>query len=372
MKKDLMKAYETDASQLNGKALDVVHPSTIMEVRNIVAKTQRIVPRGAGTGLVGGCVPLNGLDVVLDLSKLDWIGSFDKERRTVEVGAGVILDDLQDYLAQSNLEFPINPLNSKVCTIGGMIATNAVGNRMVKYGKISNWIKWVEIVDCYGNLHRKGVTELSDYAGMEGLTGVIVKACLKLLPLKKRTASLIKVENSEDVVSIVRELKRNTIVSMIYFFDKKISKGLELTEDYHLIVEYEDGSGSMKEEEYEKLMKMRENIYSFVVGKGYVRIEDPKIMIDRFVKLMNWFERVGIPTFGHIGVGILHPCFSRSQEKYIPEMMKFVKRLGGQISRGYGVGILKTNFVEMGDKKILINVKKRTDPLNKFNVGKVI
>ena len=58
--------------------------------------------------------------------------------------------------------------------------------------------------------------------------------------------------------------------------------------------------------------------------------------------------------------------------KYIPEMMKLVKRLSGHISGEHGVGILKKEFVEVNDKKILINVKKRTDPLNKFNVGKVI
>ena len=372
MKKDLMKAYETDASQFNGNVLDVVNPVTVMEVRNFVARTQRIVPRGAGTGLVGGCVPLNGLDIVLDLSRLIGIRRLDVERRTVEVDAGVILDDLQDYLVKSNLEFPINLLNSKVCTIGGMIAIDAVGSRAVKYGKTSKWIRWVEVVDGYGNLHRKGVTELSDYAGMEGITGVIVRACLKLLPLKKRTASLIKVENSEEIVSIVRELKRNSMVSMIDFLNKKISKGIGLTEDYHLIVEYEDGSGLLKEKEYRELIETRDNVYSFVVGRGYVRIEDIKIMIDRFVKLLAWLEIRGIPTFGNIGVGILHPCFSREQEKFVPEMMKFVKRLGGQISGEHGIGILKTNFVDEGDKRILINVKKRTDPMNKFNVGKVI
>ena len=95
-------------------------------------------------------------------------------------------------------------------------------------------------------------------------------------------------------------------------------------------------------------------------------------MIDRFVKLMNWFEDKKIPVFGHIGIGILHPCFNHDQEKHIPEMMKLVKRLGGQISGEHGIGILKKKFVDINDKKILINIKKRTDPLNKFNVGKVI
>ncbi|MCK5450009.1 FAD-binding oxidoreductase [Candidatus Pacearchaeota archaeon] len=372
MKKDLMKVYEIDASRFKGSALDVVHPATIMEVRSVVARAKRIVLRGAGTGLAGGCVPLNGLDVVLDMSKINQIGNFNSERRTVEVEAGVILDDLQSYLAKKNLEFPVNLLNNNVCTIGGMIAMDIAGSRAVKYGKTSNWIKWVDVVDGYGNLHRKGVTELSDYAGMEGITGVIVKACLKLSPLKKRTASLIKVESLEEVVLIVRNLKRNPAVSMIDFLDKKISKGLELTKDYYLIVEYEDGSGLLKGKEYEDLMEMSDKVYSFVVNKGYTRIEDFRIMIDKFVKLMGWLEGVGIPTFGHIGIGILHPCFGRDDEKFIPEMMKLVKRLGGQISGEYGVGILKIKFVEEGDKRILINVKKRTDSLNKFNVGKMI
>ena len=372
MKKDLMKIYEIDASQLGGNALDVVHPATVREVKNTIARAQRIVPRGAGTGSVGGCIPLNGLDIVLDMSKMNQIGNFDCERKTVEVEAGVILDELQNYLSKNNLEFPIKLPNSKVCTIGGIIAVDAVGSQAVKYGKTSNWIKWIEVVDCYGNLHRKGVTELSDYAGMEGITGVIVRACLKLLPLKKRTASLIKVNSSEEVVSIVRDLKRNPTISMIEFMDKKISKGLELPEDCHLIVEYEDGSGLMEGEKYEKLMKMLDGIYSSVMNKGYVRIEDPKIMIDRFVKLIDWLERLGIPAFGHIGIGILHPCFSLNQKKHIPEMMKFVKRLGGQISGEQGIGILKTEFVEEDDKRILVNIKKRTDPLNKFNIGKVI
>jgi len=105
MNKKLLQIYETDASQLKGNVLDVVTPKTIMEVRNIIARSRRIVPRGGGTGLAGGCVPRDG-DVVLDLSKLGAIGSFDKERKTVEVEAGVILDELQAYLAKYRLEFP--------------------------------------------------------------------------------------------------------------------------------------------------------------------------------------------------------------------------------------------------------------------------
>ena len=403
MNKNLVRIYESDASRLEGRALEVVHPRNVAEVRRIVANAKRVVIRGGGTGLAGGCVPQNGLDVVLDLSKMDGIFGFDRERKTIEVEAGVILDELQGYVAGFGLEFPVKPSSHAVATIGGMIATDAVGARGVKYGRTSNWVKWVDVVDGNGEVHRKGVTELSDYAGMEGITGVVVRACLKLAPLRKRSASLVGVESLEEVVSIVRELKRNSAVSMIEFFGKEVSVGLELDEGYYLIVErettfLEDGRGweRMGEDfddcrrrggdgqtktsgwkwvigrEYDELMEMRDRVYPMVASMGYTKIEDPKVMIDKFVKLVEWLEARGIPVFGHIGVGILHPCFSKEQEKFVPEMMKLVKRLGGSISGEHGIGMLKRGFVEVNDRKILVNVKKRTDPLNKFNVGKVI
>jgi len=372
MNKNLIKVYESDASGLSGKALDVLHPRNVAEVRGIVANAKRVVIRGGGSGLAGGAVPQNGLDVVLDMSKMDGIYGLDRERKSVEVEAGVILDELQGYLFRFGLEFPVKPLSHAVATIGGMIATDAVGSRAIKYGRTSNWVKWVEVVDGNGSIERKGVTELSDYAGMEGITGVIVRACLKLSPLKKRSVSLVEVGSLEEVVSIVRKLKRDSAVSMVEFLDKKVSEGIGFEGGYYLIVEYEGDSGVLKGDECDKLMEIRDRIYPWVAGEGYVVIEDPKIMIDRFVKLVEWTESNGIPVFGHIGVGILHPCFSKEQEKFIPEMMKLVKRLGGSISGEHGIGILKKNFVEANDRKILVNVKKRTDPLNKFNVGKVI
>jgi glycolate oxidase len=87
---------------------------------------------------------------------------------------------------------------------------------------------------------------------------------------------------------------------------------------------------------------------------------------------LNWLELKKIPVFGHISVGILHPCFYQGQKEHIPDLMKFVRRVGGQVSGEHGIGLLKRKYVEMNDKKILMNVKKRTDPKNKFNIGKVI
>lgn len=371
-KNNLLKVYETDASQIEGKAKDVVFPKTISEIKSLILKSQRICVRGAGTGLAGGAVPLNGEDVVLDLSKLNQISNFDKERKTVEVEAGVILDDLQNFLEDYGLEFPVKPSSHEVCTIGGMIATDAVGSRGVRYGKTSDWVSWIEVLDSSGKIEKKGKTELSDYAGMEGISGVIVGASLKLAEKKKRTADLIEKENFEELVEIVRNLKRRDDVSMIEFFGKQVSELLNLEKKYHLIVEYESGEGKLKDDDYRALMDLRDSLYPLLAKEGFSRIEDPKLMLDKIPSLVEFLEKNRVPVFGHLGVGILHPCFSQEQGKLIEKMMKLIKRFNGYVSGEHGIGLLKKEFVDPNDKKILVNIKKRTDGKNKFNVGKVV
>ena len=322
--------------------------------------------------MAGGAVPLHGQDVVLDLSKLTKIISFDRERKSVEVEAGIILDELNEFLEKYNLEFPVNPSSHSICTIGGMIATDAVGSRAVKYGRTSRWINWIEVIDCKGNLVKKGTTEINDYSGMEGITGVIVKASLRLAEKKQRTASLILKDDFREILLAVKELKRNGSVSMIEFLDKQIAEWLGLGKMYVLIVEYESSEGEFSGNEYLRLMETRDRIYPVLGEKGFTRIEDPKIMTDKSSDLLEWLERKGVPVFGHISIGIFHPCFNKEQEKYIPEMMKIVKRMSGQVSGEHGIGILKREFVDANDRKILVNIKKRSDLMDKFNSGKVL
>jgi glycolate oxidase len=371
MRKDLFRCYSSDASRMKGKVEDVLHPRSVEEVCKMVRENGHVVIRGAGTGLAGGAVPQG--DVVLDLSKLRGIMDFDLERRSVVVEAGVVLDDLQDFLSKrGNLEFPVKPSSHAACTLGGMVATNAVGNRGVRYGNVSEWVRWVDVVDGLGRVERKGVTEMSDYVGLEGITGVVVRVCLKLDERKDHSASLFRLDSVEDVVRSVLRFKQRRDVSGLEFMDRLVSKGVGLDEGYYLLVEFEGDEGKLKGEGYEKVMAKRDAVYPFVAGEGFCRIEDPKVMVSKLPELLGWLEKNGVPTFGHIGTGILHPCFSVEQERLIPEMMKLVVRLGGKVSGEHGVGLLKRKFVEANDRKILLNVKKRLDSEGKFNRGKVV
>jgi glycolate oxidase len=362
--------YEYDASGIKGKTKNVYFPKSIAELKSLVQRNKKICVRGGGSGLAGSAVPLE--DAVIDVSKLNHIGNIDLNRKTIVLEAGVILDELQEFLSQYNLEFPVKPSSHAICTIGGMIATNAVGNRALKYGRTSKWVRWIEVVNAKGEIEKKGATEISDYAGMEGTTGIIARACLNLSIKNERSGLLIEMNTIDEIIEKTSELKKENDVCMIEFLDKKVSKGIGLKELYHLIVELENNKGELSGSSYESLLENRDQVYPFLAGKGYIIIEDPKLMLNKMPKFLNWLEENKIPYFGHISVGILHPCFKAGQEKLIEKMMKLVKRLGGQVSGEHGIGILKKEYVDEQDKKIFKNIKKRTDKSQKFNQGKII
>jgi glycolate oxidase len=175
IEKKYQEIYEKDASQIKGKAKEVHLPKNIEEIRELVKNNKRVLARGAGSGFCGGCVPQEGKDVVIDFSKMNAICQLDKGRKTIEVEPGVILEDLQRRVQEEELHFPIEIASGSIATIGGMVATNAGGWRRQKYSKIQHWISWVDIMDETGTIERKGLTEISDYCGMEGITGIIIR-----------------------------------------------------------------------------------------------------------------------------------------------------------------------------------------------------
>ena len=371
-------ACSSDASGVEGNAIDVFYPCSAEEIKKITVLANNITARGGGTGLVGGAVPLNS--VVIDMSKLNKVIELDRQKKIVYVEAGVILDELNNKLEKFGLEFPINPSSHAVCTIGGMIATNAAGSRAIKYGRTSNWIENFEIINSKGETEKLGKADINDYAGMEGTTGIIVKAKLKLIKKPKRTASLMKFNELDDLVRRARELKLDKDVSMIEFLDKKTSELLGFDKLYHLIVEYESENGKnekgeFKDKEYEKIMNLRDSTYPKLASVGYTIIEDPKLFLLKINEFIEFLEKNNIPCFGHIGSGILHPCFNpdeKNSKKKIEQTIKLARQSHGNVTGEHGIGILKKQFLEITEKKLISVVKNRLDKQNKFNPGKII
>src|SRR4030042_2386019 len=188
-----MVCYNTDASRLIGNTKSVFFPKTVKEVQKII-KTSKldIIPRGAGSEKVGGVIPNNS--VVVDMSKMNKASNFNLLKRTVCVEAGITIRELNEKLNKMGFEFPIQTNNQGISSIGGMIALNQIGNREMKYGKMKDWVEEIEFVDGRGEIRKIGKSEIVDVCGMEGITGIIISAVLKIFPKIKRSISIFQSE----------------------------------------------------------------------------------------------------------------------------------------------------------------------------------
>lgn len=365
--------YDSDASVAKGKVKCVVWPKDAKEVNEIIKLCAKekvdIVIRGGGSGLAGGSVPEDSL--VLDMERMNNIKIKDDE---VIVEAGVVLSELNYKLGLKEKYFPILPSSEKVCTIGGMIACNASGNRAIKYGRTCDWVEEIKIID--GDAQEKTLKgfDVQDFCRSEGILGVIVEAKLKITDmLKDTTMTMFSFDDKDEMIRKVEELNKDKSVVAIEYVGRVLAKMLKYKEKDHLLVEYESDEGKVScYEEKCELWRMREGAYPVLATAGYKVIEDPKINLLDMPKLLEWCEKNKVPCFGHIGIGLLHPCFKDAQEKEIKEMMMLVKGLKGEVSGEHGIGMRKREYLLSKDKERLRILKNKYDKDNVFAKGKVI
>jgi len=367
--RDLM-VYSSDASLLEMKPKVIFYPKTKEDVQNIVRfalkKKLSITPRGGGTGLAGGAV---GNEIIIDLSKMN---KFKIKNQLAIVEPGVILSELNNHLLRKNIFFPIIPSSEKVCTIGGMISTNAAGLRALRFGWTKDWIKEITIVDGMGEIMRLQGERAKEFCGSEGILGIVVEAKLKLTKvLKEKSMSLIPFNDFKKMVETVKNLKDEA--TFIEYIDSYISSLLNLKKKPHLIIGFEDSSGEIKDEkEVERIVKIREGVYPILASNGFFLSEDPLIPLENMPKFLEWLFKNKVYSFGHIAVGIIHPCFSPVQETLISKMYKLVRELDGKVSGEHGYGLKKSKYLNEFEKRKFQNLKKKYDPNGILNPGKIL
>ena len=170
--------------------------SAIMKI--CAAEKIPVTVRGAGTGLVGGCVPIHG-GIVLSLERMDKILSYDMNNLVVHTQPGVLLCDLAADALAHGLMYPPDP-GEKTATVGGNVSTNAGGMRAVKYGVTRDYVLAMTVVLPSGEIMKLGKTVCktsSGYSllhlmvGSEGTLGIITELTLKLIPKPVMDVSLI-------------------------------------------------------------------------------------------------------------------------------------------------------------------------------------
>ena len=218
-----------------GTAPLVVRPRTTEEVADVLAACTEldvpVVPQAGNTGMVGGGVPRAG-EVVLSVERLNTIETFDEASATVTVQAGVVLETLQTYLAERGYDMPVDLGGRGSCQIGGMIATNAGGVKVLRYGHMREQVRGLEVVLADGtvvsglNILKKNNTGLDlkqVFIGSEGTLGVITRAVLQVQPAPEAFQTALAGLSSRDLLPALLQAARARFprLSSLEFIDGK-------------------------------------------------------------------------------------------------------------------------------------------------------
>jgi len=415
----------------------VVKPADTHSIAGLLSFANRkripVTPRGAGTGLSGGCIPIYG-GILLSLERMNRILEIDGDNFVTAVEPGVTLADLYREVEEQGLYYPIY-LGEKTATIGGNVATNAGGLNAIKYGVTRDNILGLEAVLPNGEIINTGgefvkcstgydLTQL--IIGSEGTLAVVTKIILKLTtkPAGREVlfAPFTDLQNAIDAVPEILRLKVTPVG--IEFMERSIieivEKHLDREIPYH---QYEAFlmiimDGESEDEIYDyfsqvegickqhgaieamvpgserakrRLLEARESFYHALSSFAPMEIIDvvvPRSQIARFVrrvKEMSEEYQIPVIAYGHAGDGNvhLHPvCIDTDREEWdrkLPHIMSDIYSagisFGGAISGEHGIGLSKKKYLhtEMDSPflNIMKGIKRAFDPNNVLNPGKI-
>lgn len=318
---DLVGFNEDWMRKYKGQSKLVLKPKTTAQVSEILKYCNdqhlAVVPQGGNTGLVGGSNPIFD-EVIISVANLNKIRSFDNVSGILQCDAGVILENADNYLSDQGYIFPLDLGAKGSCHVGGVVATNAGGLRLLRYGSLHGSVLGLEVVlpdgKIYNSMHslRKDNTgfDLKQlFIGSEGTIGIITGVSI-LCPARPMSfnVALLGVSSYETVQKVFVECRKELgeILSAYEFMDGKsqVLAGRHLKLDhpiessefpFYILIET---SGSNKEHDDEKL----ETFLGNQMESGLV--EDGIIAQDETQVKSLWSWREGIPEASTIGGGV--------------------------------------------------------------------
>lgn len=433
-KEDLI-CYSYDALNLRYLPDLVVFPTNAKEISEILllANEQKfpVVPRGAGSGLTGGSLPVRG-GVVISFERMNRILEIDEENLKAVVEPGVVTADFHREVEKVGLFYPPDPASEEFSTLGGNVAECAGGLRAVKYGVTKDYVLGLELILPTGEILTTGVETVKGVVGYdltklivgsEGTLGIITKIILKLLPKPETKATLRAFfTRGEDAIQTASRIIRSRILpATLEFMD---GESLRCVEDYlkiglpaeaeaMLLIEDDGDPGLLKKnirrmeeicrdrgaqvelagdaKEAEDMWRPRKAISPALGRISPRRInEDVTVPRSRMGELIRTVGgickeyQVRNVNFGHAGDGNIHVNILydpdnkeelRRAEEAIKEILKAVVGMKGTISGEHGVGVAKAPYLhlELGDQGIAVmkKIKQVFDPNGILNPGKI-
>ena len=428
--------YSYDSSTAVGTPEAVVFPGSTEEVAKLVKLcAQRglpFVPRGAGTNLSGGSVPLRG-GLVIALSRLNRVVEIDRENQVAVVQPGVVNLDFQKMLGSYGLQFCPDPASQKVSTLGGNIAENAGGPHCLKYGVTVNHVLGLTAVLPSGEVRRFGsaVADTPGYdlvgalIGSEGTLGVVTEMVLKLRPLPEDAQIVLAVfetlEASGEAVS--RIISAGMLPAALEIMDRQtiaaveasFPSGLPLDVEAVLLIELDGLKESLDRQaeqcaqicrelkarsvqigrtqaERDKLWTARKSAFGATARLSPAMLVNdatvPRTKLPEVLRKIQEIERrhgVRIAKVFHAGDGNLHsnilydrndPHDFERAEAATAEIFQVCVEAGGTLTGEHGVGAEKVKFMHLlyspADLEAQRKLKLVFDPQGLANPGKIL
>lgn len=417
----------------------VIKPKNVREVSALMKYCNEhlipVTPRGGGTGLSGGALPVYG-GVVLSTERLNSIIEIDERNLQATVEPGVITEVFMDAVSEKGLLYPVDPSSKGSCFIGGNMAHGSGGPRVVKYGTIREYVLNFEVVLPNGDIIWTGANTLK-YAsgynltqlliGSEGTLGIITKIVLKLIPRPQHNILLMcAFPTNEDACAAVSAIFRAGVTpSALEFMERR---GLEWVIEYdklnfsvhvdaqaYLLVEVDGNDMDMlfadcevingvvekhrcievlfadSSIQKEEFWKLRRVLPVSVKSNSIYKEEDTVVPRANLPQLVKGIKEIGKAygfesvCYGHAGDGNLHVNIikaSMTDEDWknrlkdgIKEIFELTVKLGGTISGEHGIGLVQKDFMPIKYSEIHLNlmrgIKQVFDPNGILNPGKI-
>ena len=417
----------------------VLKPNNRNQVRDILILANReripVTPRGGGTGLSGGAVPLYG-GILLSLERMNKILELDKENMMAVLEPGVTNGELQRQAEKYGLFYPVNPASLDSCTIGGNVAESAGGANAVKYGITKNYVCGVEAVLPTGETLKAGGKILKNATnsqlidlllGSEGTLAVITEITMKLVPLPGVKVDLIvpfddlsglcrcalEIINNRLLPTTIELMDRLTIKTCEKFLQKELpfseakahlwigldgNKKEEVESMYQSIGEICLDRGALDvfvaedRPNRDRIWQARQSIHEalvhfnpIMVGSDIVVPRNKILPLIEGIDSLSQKHSVSFAKFGHLGDGNIHiyilkeniddTTWERVESRTTQELFELAISLGGLISGEHGIGLAKKEYLSLvinqAQMDLMKGIKRVFDPHNILNPGKI-
>ncbi len=430
------QCYSYDGTTLEYMPEAIVLPGSTAEISQIMKLANQaifpVVPRGAGSGMTGGALPIHG-GLVLALGRLNHILEIDPDNQLAIAEPGVVTSNLQDEAKRHGLFYPPDPASAKFCTIGGNAAECAGGPSAVKYGVTRDYIKGLEVVLADGRIINTGVrtdkgvvgydlTRL--FVGSEGTLGIITKIIIRLRPLPQaKKTFLVETNNIAKAAGLVAKILTSFTPCTLEFMDRtaisivsnKIPFPLHPDTQALLLIELDGAVAAVAAEgkELSTFLATQPSVLEIRQGKNQTEVDSlwtarkqvspsafqlkphklsedivvPRTNIPDLVKVTEKLAQelnLLIFTFGHAGDGNIHvnimldkddPQELANANTAKEKLFKQVIKLGGTLSGEHGIGCTKREHIGLeidhNTLEVMRMLKKAFDPHNILNPEKI-